>query len=88
MRGSIEDPDFSVWFLHGNRVAQVATVGRSPDIEIGKKLIAERRELPTDQLESARQRRIRRRVLGLISVASAQLNRLHGVHQTVCPDTR
>jgi 3-phenylpropionate/trans-cinnamate dioxygenase ferredoxin reductase subunit len=52
LRGSIDDPSFSVWYLQGNRVAQVATVGRSHDLEVGKKLIAERRELPTDQLDS------------------------------------
>jgi 3-phenylpropionate/trans-cinnamate dioxygenase ferredoxin reductase subunit len=51
VRGSIDDPAFSVWYLQGNRVAQVAAVGRAHDIEIGKKLIAERRELPTDQLD-------------------------------------
>jgi 3-phenylpropionate/trans-cinnamate dioxygenase ferredoxin reductase subunit len=52
LRGSIDDPAFSVWYLQGNRVAQVAAVGRSHDIEVGKKLIAERREIPADQLES------------------------------------
>ncbi|MGH2959274.1 MAG: oxidoreductase C-terminal domain-containing protein, partial [Solirubrobacterales bacterium] len=52
LRGSIDDPSFSVWYLQGNRVAQVAAVGRAHDIEVGKKLIAERRELPSDQLES------------------------------------
>jgi 3-phenylpropionate/trans-cinnamate dioxygenase ferredoxin reductase subunit len=51
VRGSIDDPAFSVWYLQGKRVAQVAAVGRAHDIEIGKKLIAERRELPTDQLD-------------------------------------
>ena len=52
LRGTIDDPSFSVWYLQGNRVAQVAAVGRPHDIEVGKKLIAERRELPSDQLES------------------------------------
>ena len=33
VRGSIDDPAFSVWYLQGNRVAQVAAVGRAHDIE-------------------------------------------------------
>lgn len=52
LRGSTDDPAFSVWYLQGSRVAQVAAVGRAHDIEVGKKLIAERREIPADQLES------------------------------------
>jgi 3-phenylpropionate/trans-cinnamate dioxygenase ferredoxin reductase subunit len=52
MRGSIDDSAFSAWYVQGNRVAQVAAVGRSHDIEVGRKLIAERRELTDDQLDS------------------------------------
>jgi 3-phenylpropionate/trans-cinnamate dioxygenase ferredoxin reductase subunit len=52
LRGSTDDSAFSVWYLQGSRVAQVAAVGRSHDLEVAKKLIAERREIPTDQLES------------------------------------
>lgn len=50
MRGSIDDPAFSVWYLQGNRVAQVAAVGRAHDIEAGRRLLAQRRELSEDQL--------------------------------------
>jgi 3-phenylpropionate/trans-cinnamate dioxygenase ferredoxin reductase subunit len=50
VRGSTEDPSFSVWYLQGSRIAQVAAVGRSKDIELGRSLIAERRELSGDQL--------------------------------------
>ncbi|MGK2877334.1 MAG: NAD(P)/FAD-dependent oxidoreductase [Solirubrobacterales bacterium] len=52
MRGSIDDPSFSVWYMQGDRVAQVAAVGRAHDIEVGKRLIAERRAIPAAQLES------------------------------------
>jgi 3-phenylpropionate/trans-cinnamate dioxygenase ferredoxin reductase subunit len=45
MRGSPKERDFSAWFVDGNRVAQVATVGRSSDLDVGRTLISERREL-------------------------------------------
>ncbi len=52
LRGSIDDPAFSVWYVQGSRVAQVAAVGRAHDIEAGRKLLAERRELTSEQLDS------------------------------------
>lgn len=52
MRGSIDDPSFSAWFIQGDRVAQVAAVGRAHDIEVAKSLIANRTSLTTDQLAS------------------------------------
>lgn len=52
MRGSIDDPSFSAWFVQGNRIAQVAAVGRAHDIEVAKSLIAGRTELSDDQLAS------------------------------------
>lgn len=52
MRGSIDDSAFSAWYVQGNRVAQVATVGRSHDLDVAKKLILERRELSDSELDS------------------------------------
>lgn len=54
MRGSIDDAAFSAWYLQGSRVAQVATVGRSHDLDVAKKLIFERRELTDSELDSLR----------------------------------
>ena len=52
LRGEIESQSLSAWYLQGSRVAAVAAVHRSADIETGKKLIAERRELSGAELES------------------------------------
>lgn len=51
LRGTIDDPTFSVWYLQGNRVAQVAAVGGGDAIETGRSLISSRRELSADQIE-------------------------------------
>lgn len=50
VRGSIDDSSFSVWYIDGDRVAQVAGVGRSQDLEVARTLIAQRRQLSADQL--------------------------------------
>jgi hypothetical protein len=52
MRGSTDSPAFSAWFVQEDRVAQVATVGRSHDLEVAKSLIASRTRLTAEQLES------------------------------------
>lgn len=50
MRGSIDQSAFSAWYLSGGRVAQVAAVGRSDEIEIAKRVLAARDVLSDDQL--------------------------------------
>jgi 3-phenylpropionate/trans-cinnamate dioxygenase ferredoxin reductase subunit len=52
VRGRPEDSAFSVWYLQGARVAQVAAVGRSQDIETGRGLIAAHKELSASELEA------------------------------------
>lgn len=52
VRGDVEGSDLSVWYIQGDRVTQVAAVGRSEDIEIGRKLIAGRVELTAEQIDS------------------------------------
>ncbi len=51
VRGELDGRDLSVWYLQGNRVAQVAAIGRSDDIESGRKLIASRQELTAAQID-------------------------------------
>lgn len=56
VRGDLDSRDLSVWYLQGNRVAQVAAIGRPDDIETGRKLILSRKELSDaelDQLKSS-----------------------------------
>lgn len=50
LRGSTDDPSFSVWYLKGDRVAQVAAVGRPHDIEAGRRLLTDRRALNPEQI--------------------------------------
>jgi 3-phenylpropionate/trans-cinnamate dioxygenase ferredoxin reductase subunit len=40
VRGSIEDGEFSLWYLSGGRVAAALSVGRSDDLEHARRLIA------------------------------------------------
>jgi len=42
VRGSIDDGEFSLWYLQGGRVAAALSVGRSDDLEHARRLIAER----------------------------------------------
>ena len=42
VRGSLEDGEFTVWYLSGGRVVGALTVGRSDDLEAARRLIAER----------------------------------------------
>jgi 3-phenylpropionate/trans-cinnamate dioxygenase ferredoxin reductase subunit len=50
VRGPLAETGFSVWYLQGDRVAQVATVGRSGDLEAGRRLISERRQLSDESI--------------------------------------
>jgi 3-phenylpropionate/trans-cinnamate dioxygenase ferredoxin reductase subunit len=42
VRGSIEDGEFSIWYLHDGRVAAALSVGRSDDLEHARRLITSR----------------------------------------------
>jgi 3-phenylpropionate/trans-cinnamate dioxygenase ferredoxin reductase subunit len=41
-RGSIEDGEFSLWYLQQGRVAAALSVGRSDDLEHARRLIADK----------------------------------------------
>ena len=45
VRGSIDDPEFSVWYLDGGRVAGALSVGRSDDLEHARRLISSAAEV-------------------------------------------
>lgn len=51
MRGNPDERSFSAWYLQAGRVVQVAAVGRPHDIEAGRELIANRRELTSEQVD-------------------------------------
>jgi 3-phenylpropionate/trans-cinnamate dioxygenase ferredoxin reductase component len=51
VRGKPEERAFSAWYIEGDRVVQVAAVGRPHDIEAGRELIAARATLTRDALE-------------------------------------
>ncbi len=51
VRGSIEEGEFTVWYLDGDRVAAALTVGRSDDLERARELIKSRE--PADRKELA-----------------------------------
>ena len=40
VRGSVDDGEFSLWYLDGGRVAGALSVGRSDDLEHARRLIA------------------------------------------------
>lgn len=50
LRGSVDDDEFSVWYLQGSRVAQVAAVGRSQDLEVARRLLGAQRDLGDEEL--------------------------------------
>jgi 3-phenylpropionate/trans-cinnamate dioxygenase ferredoxin reductase subunit len=41
VRGSLQDGEFSIWYLDGGRVAAALSVGRSDDLEHARRLIAD-----------------------------------------------
>ena len=45
MRGSLDDGEFTIFYLDGGRLAGALTVGRSDNLEHAKRLIAGREEL-------------------------------------------
>jgi 3-phenylpropionate/trans-cinnamate dioxygenase ferredoxin reductase subunit len=50
VRGSTDDAGFSIWYLQGARVAQVAAIARPKDLELARELLASRTELSEQQL--------------------------------------
>lgn len=52
LRGKPSERAFSAWYLDGERVVQVAAVGRPHDIGVGRELIASRRVLSSGAIES------------------------------------
>jgi 3-phenylpropionate/trans-cinnamate dioxygenase ferredoxin reductase subunit len=50
LRGAPSERGFSAWYVDGNRVAQVAAVGRADDLDVGRALLSSRRELTDQQL--------------------------------------
>ncbi|MBJ7348732.1 MAG: hypothetical protein JHC87_09205, partial [Thermoleophilaceae bacterium] len=53
IRGKLNQPDFSAWFLDEGRVVQVATAGRSEDLDVGRALIASKTQLGSRAQELA-----------------------------------
>ena len=41
VRGSLDDGEFSVWYLSGGKVVAALSVGRSDDLEVARRLIAD-----------------------------------------------
>jgi len=41
VRGSLDGGEFSIWYLSGGNVAAALSVGRSDDLEVARRLIAE-----------------------------------------------
>ena len=45
VRGSIDEGEFTVWYLHEGKVAAALTVGRSDDLEHARRFIVEHTEI-------------------------------------------
>jgi 3-phenylpropionate/trans-cinnamate dioxygenase ferredoxin reductase subunit len=50
VRGRPDGDEFSVWYLQGSYVAQVAAVGRSQDIDVARRLLSARKDLTDEQV--------------------------------------
>jgi 3-phenylpropionate/trans-cinnamate dioxygenase ferredoxin reductase subunit len=50
VRGSIDEGEFSIWYLEGGRVAAALSVGRSDDLEPARSLIVSRRQLDDSEI--------------------------------------
>jgi 3-phenylpropionate/trans-cinnamate dioxygenase ferredoxin reductase component len=51
VRGSIDDGEFSIWYLSGGRVAGALSVGRSDDLEDARRLIKSGEQVSAEALE-------------------------------------
>ncbi len=52
VRGSLDDGEFSVWYLHGGQVAAVLAVGRPEDLEAGRRLLLSHAELDPEAIRA------------------------------------
>ncbi|HEY4280008.1 MAG TPA: FAD-dependent oxidoreductase [Conexibacter sp.] len=50
VRGSLDDDEFSLWYLDGGVVAGALSVGRSSDLDAARRLIAARQPLPESDI--------------------------------------
>jgi 3-phenylpropionate/trans-cinnamate dioxygenase ferredoxin reductase subunit len=50
VRGSIDEGEFTIWYLDGDRLAAALTVGRSDDLERARELISSREPVDRDEL--------------------------------------
>ena len=53
VRGSVEDGEFTVFYLDGDRLVAALTVGRSDDLEQARELIASREPVDREALAQA-----------------------------------
>ncbi|HEX6024706.1 MAG TPA: FAD-dependent oxidoreductase [Solirubrobacter sp.] len=52
VRGSIDDGEFTLWYVDGERLAAALTVGRSDDLERARELIRSRETVDREELRS------------------------------------
>jgi 3-phenylpropionate/trans-cinnamate dioxygenase ferredoxin reductase subunit len=50
VRGSIDDGEFTVWYVDGGRLAGALSVNRSDDLELARRLIASREPVDREAL--------------------------------------
>ncbi len=53
VRGSLEDGEFTVWYVDGGRLAGALSVNRSDDLEVARRLIASREPVDREALASS-----------------------------------
>ena len=53
VRGSLDDGEFTVWYVDGGRLAGALSVNRSDDLELARKLIASREPVDREELASS-----------------------------------
>jgi 3-phenylpropionate/trans-cinnamate dioxygenase ferredoxin reductase subunit len=50
VRGSLDDGEFTIWYVDGGRLAGALSVNRSDDLELARKLIASREPVDKEEL--------------------------------------
>jgi 3-phenylpropionate/trans-cinnamate dioxygenase ferredoxin reductase component len=53
VRGSLEDGEFTVWYVDGGRLAGALSVNRSDDLELARRLIASHEPVDREELASS-----------------------------------
>ena len=53
VRGSLDDGEFTVWYVDGGRLAGALSVNRSDDLELARRLIASREPVDREELAGA-----------------------------------